>query len=94
MYNMNDYRAALDERDDCEMESSEWNLMQHKVMGIATALVAGGNIQMVNEIVDEVYSLNECGASLNSEEVQFDLWVLESNGYEEQIEELKNLNWE
>ena len=68
-----------------------------KVTGIVTALISSGGtyraIQMMHEIVDELYSLNDCGASLKDEAVQFDLWLLESNGYSEKATELRELDW-
>ena len=64
-----------------------------KVQGIVTAMVASGNTQMVQEVVDEVYSLNDCGVSFEDEAIQFDLWLLESNGYTEQAQELRELDW-
>lgn len=93
MYSMEDYRAALDERESHDMESSAWKLGQMKVQGIVTAMVASGNTQMVQEVVDEVYSLNDCGVSFEDEAIQFDLLLLESNGYTEQAQELRELDW-
>lgn len=46
---------------------------------------------MVNEIIDELYSLSDCGCELTDEAVQFDLWLLESNGYEDKAEELREV---
>ena len=94
MYSMNDYRAALSERDSHDMESPAWKLGQTKVQGIVTAMVASKNIDMVHEVVDEVYSLNECGISLDDVAIQFDLWLLKSNGYEKKAQELMELDWE
>ena len=93
MYSMKDYRAALDERGSHDMESPAWKLGQMKMQGIVTAMVASGNTQMVQEVVDEVYSLNDCGVSFEDEAIQFDLWLLESNGYTEQAQELRELDW-
>lgn len=93
MYNMNDYRAALSERDSKDFETKEWQLCQQKVQSIATVLVASGNKSMVVEVVDEVYSLNDCGVELEDNVVQFDLWLLESNGYTKKAQELRELDW-
>ena len=82
MYNMNDYRAALAERDSYDMGSAAWELSQLKVASIVTALVVAGNRKMVAEVIDEVYSLNDCAMEFESKAVQFDLWLLETNGYE------------
>lgn len=94
MYSMKDYRAALAERGNYDMDSVAWKLAQQKVQGIVTAMVASGDTEMVHEVVDEVYSLNECGFSLDDVAIQFDLWLLESNGYKKKAQELRELDWE
>lgn len=94
MYNMNDYRTALGERDIHDMESSEWKLGQMKVQSIVASMVANGSSQMVGEVMDEVYSLNDCGIGFEDTAVQFDIWLLESNGYEREAQELRELVWE
>lgn len=93
MYNMNDYRAALNERDGYDMDSSAWRLGQKKVESIVAAMVANGNRQMVLEVMDEVYSLNDCGMDFDDDAIQYDLWLLESNGYEAEAQELRELAW-
>ena len=89
MYNREDYREALEEREKCDLHSDEWRFCQAKVQSIATAMVAAGNNWMVGEIIDELYSLSDCGCELTDEAVRFDLWILESNGLEEKAEEMK-----
>ena len=91
MYNREDYREALEEREKCDLHSDEWRFCQAKVQSIATAMVAAGNTWMVSEIVDELYSLNDCGMESTDEAVRFDLWVLESNGYADKANELRKL---
>ena len=81
MYNMNDYRNALNERDGYNMDSAEWMLAQQKVNAIVAAMIASRNLMMVHEIVDEVYNLNDCGIAFTDNAVQYDVWLLESNGY-------------
>ena len=76
MYNMNDYRVALGERDSHDMEFSEWKLGQMKVQSIVAVMVANGSRQMIAEVMDEVYSLNDCGVPFEDEAIQFDLWLL------------------
>ena len=93
MYSMNDYRAALNERDSYDIHSSAWKLGQMKVQSIVAVMVASGNSQMVNEVADEVYNLNDCGTELDDAAVQFDIWLLESNGYGEKAQELRELDW-
>ena len=93
MYDMNDYRAALNERDSHDIESSEWKLGQMKVQSIVAVMVANGNCQMVEEVMYEVYSLNDCGVEFGDEAVQFDIWLLESNGHEDKAQELRELDW-
>ncbi|MCX4271584.1 MAG: hypothetical protein OSJ71_04910 [Acetatifactor sp.] len=93
MYDMNDYRAALNERDSHDIESSEWKLGQMKVQSIVAVMVANGNCQMVEEVMYEVYSLNDCGVEFGDAAVQFDIWLLESNGHEDKAQELRELDW-
>lgn len=45
MYNMNDYRTALIERDSHDMASSAWKLGQMKVQSIAAVMMASRNPQ-------------------------------------------------
>lgn len=40
MYNREDYREALEEREKCDLYSDEWRFCQAKVQSIATAMVA------------------------------------------------------
>ena len=68
-----------------------YDICQAKVQSIATAMVAAGNNWMVGEIIDELYSLSDCGCELTDEAVRFDLWILESNGLEEKAEEMKKM---
>ena len=91
MYNREDYREALEEREKCDLYSEEWRFCQSKVQSIATAMVAAGNCWMVSEIINELYSLNDCGYKLTDEAVRFDLWILETNGHEDKAEELREM---
>lgn len=93
MYNVNDYREALQRREDFDFGSEEWNLAQAKVQAIVTAMVASGNRYMVQEVVDELYSLNDCGLEISHYAVQFDLWILESNGYIKEAKTVRALGW-
>lgn len=93
MYNMNDYRAALVARDEKELFSEEWNAGQAKVQAIVAVMIATGNKEMVEEIRDELYNMNDSGVSFSDHAVQFDLWLLESNGYAKAAEEIKDLEW-
>lgn len=93
MYTVNNYREALQRRDGFDMGSAEWNLEQAKAQAIVTAMVASGNRYMVKELVDELYSLNDCGFEISDHAVQFDLWILESNGYIKEAKEVKALDW-
>lgn len=93
MYNMNDYRAALAARDEKELFSEEWNVGQAKVQAIVAVMIATGNKEMVEEIRDELYNMNDSGVSFSDHAVQFDLWLLESNGYAKVAEKIKDLEW-
>lgn len=93
MYSMNDYKAALAEREEKNFGSQSWNYAQAKVQAIAAILVATGNEEMVAEIIDELYSMNDSGACFLDPAVQYDLWLLESNGYGEERKEFTRLGW-
>lgn len=93
MYNMSDYRKALADRDSKDFNSAAWDIEQAKVQSIVSVMVASKSSEMVSEVVDEVYSLNDCGATLDDKAVQFDIWLLESNGYTAKAEEFRNLDW-
>ena len=56
-------------------------------------MIATGSKEMVMEIRDELYSMNDSGVSFYDHAVQFDLWLLESNGYAKVADEIKNLEW-
>lgn len=92
-YSMNDYWEAIDERESYDMGSNAWTLGQMKVRSIMSAMVSCGNRGMINQVMDEVYSLNDCGAEFDDESVQWMLWLLESNGYTDEAEELKGIAW-
>jgi hypothetical protein len=63
------------------------------VQAIAAILVATGNEEMVAEIVEELHSMNDSGFSFLDPAVQYDLWLLERNGYEEKRKEFTKLGW-
>ena len=78
MYNREDYREALEEREKCDLYSDEWRFCQAKVQSIATAMVAAGNNWMVGEIIDELYSLSDCGCELTDEAVDLTFGFLKA----------------
>ena len=93
MYSMNEDKAALAEREEKDFGSQSWNYAQAKVQAIAAILAATGNEEMVAEIVEELYSMNDSGFSFLDPAVQYDLWLLERNGYEEERKEFTKLGW-
>lgn len=94
MYSMNDYRQVLQERDSHELNSKEWDFCQMKVNSIIAAMVADRSPQMVMEVVDGVYSLNDCGVEFDDPSVQWSIWLLESNGFKDRAQYLRELDWE
>jgi hypothetical protein len=94
MFSMNDYRAALQERDNYEMDSAAWKLAQIKVSSIVAVMVSSRNPMMVQCVIDDAYSLNDSGAEFDSEAVQYDLWLLETGGYAEEAQRIRELAWE
>ena len=63
------------------------------VVGAGNVGATCANVLAFNEVADEVYNLNDCGTELDDAAVQFDIWLLESNGYGEKAQELRELDW-
>ena len=91
MYGKKDYLEALRERGKYPIDSKEWRFCQSKVMCITTAMVAAGNTWMVHDIMDELSNLSERKCDLTDEAVRLSFWILESNGYEKEAKELREL---
>ena len=54
MYSMNEYKAALAEREEKDFGSQSWNYAQAKVQAIAAILAATGNEEMVQPCGDQL----------------------------------------
>lgn len=93
MYSMNDYRAALSERDSYDMDSAKWRFAQHKVQHIAGSLIERHDPRMVREVMDDVYSMNDCGMPFDNDIVQYLIWLLQDSGYMKEAQELRELDW-
>lgn len=88
-YTMNDYRRFLNERDSHDIGTPGWNLGQQNVENIVEKMMKSGSEEMAHELVDEIYSLLDCGFDLDSEEIKKDMALLEENGFEELAEEIR-----
>ena len=83
------YRSLLSERDKNELVIR--NGMQHRKMlwvFIEKALEAGEE-SIADEIVDELYSLSDCGCTLEDEAVKADLEMLEKYGFGSRADKVK-----
>lgn len=90
---MREYRQALNERDSFDIGSVGWRAAQLKMEQVVEKYLKAGDRRMAMEILDEVYSLNDCGAEYDDETVQKDINLLMDNGFEEYAEELRELDW-
>lgn len=94
MYSMNDYRAALSERDNYDMDSANWRFAQYKVQHIIGSMIERHDQRMVAEVMDDVFSMNDCGMPFDNEVVQYLIWLLQEAGYKEEAQKLRELDWE
>ena len=90
---MREYIQALNERDRFDIGSVGWRAAQLKLEQVVEKYLKAGDRRMAMEILDEVYSLNDCGAEYDDETVQKDINLLMDNGFEEYAEELRELDW-
>lgn len=90
----NEYRLALKERNEFDVNSTEWKQAQKKVEDIVEMGLRKGSREIAFELVDEVYQLNDCGADLSDEMVQKNIALLRKHGFESMAQELEELDWE
>lgn len=90
---MREYRQALNERNGFDIGSAGWRAAQLKLEQVVERYLQSADRRMAMEIMDEVYSLNDCGAEYDDEIVQKDISLLMDNGFEEYAEELRELDW-
>lgn len=82
-YTMRDYRNALNERDSHDLGTPGWKLGQMNVSNIVEEMMKSGSEEMAHELVDEIWSLIECGYELQSQEIEKDMELLKNNGFED-----------
>lgn len=75
------YRSLLCERDKNEFGSTEWDAAQKMLSVFIEKALEAGEQSIADEIVDELYTLNECECTLEDEAVKEDLALLEKYGF-------------
>lgn len=86
-----EYRDALDERDNFSVFSKEWNEMTEKIFDILRDGVKAHDDESVYIVKDEIESLLDCEIDWNDEEIQKDVELLEANGYDYIIKRIKKM---
>ena len=79
------YRSLLSERDKNEFGYPEWDAAQK--------MLEAGEESIADEIVDELYSLSDCGCTLEDEAVKADLEMLEKYGFGSRADKVRELCW-
>lgn len=95
MYTVSDYREAVTRRDELEFDSPEWNLGTKKIEAMMVVMLSEESTRtwMHAEIIDALYSLNDCGFPRTDTDVQYLLWLLEEFGFQDDAEEIKGWDW-
>lgn len=78
-----------------DVESREFKAQQKKVEAIMATMLMQDctRIFMKGEIIDELESLNDCGARLDNENVQHLLWMLDAYGFERDAKSVREWEW-
>lgn len=78
-----------------DMESNVYMTQQKKVEAMQMAMLMNPETSrfMKGEIIDELASLNDCGMSMDTPEVQHAIWLLEICGYENDAQEIREWDW-
>lgn len=78
-----------------DMESNAYKAQEKKIeaMQMAMLMNPGTSYFMEREIIDTLSSLNDCAAPMDAPEVQHSLWLLETCGYENDAQEIREWDW-
>lgn len=88
------YRSLLSERDKNEFGYPEWDATQKMLWVFIEKALEAGEESIADEIVDELYSLNDCGCTLEDKAVKADLEMLEKYGFGSRADKVRELCWE
>lgn len=88
------YRSLLSERDKNEFGYPEWDAAQKMLRVFIEKALEAGEESIADEIVDELYSLNDCGCTLEDKAVKADLEMLEKYGFSSRADKVRELCWE
>lgn len=87
------YRSMLSERDKNEFGYPEWDAAQNMLRVFIEKALEDGEESIADEIVDELYSLSDCGCTLEDEAVKADLEMLEKYGFGSRADKVRELCW-
>lgn len=87
------YRSLLSERDKNEFGYPEWDAAQKMLWVFIKKALEAGEEGIADEIVDELYSLSDCGCTLEDETVKADLEMLEKYGFGSRADKVRELCW-
>ena len=87
------YRSLLSERDKNEFGYPEWDAAQKMLWVFIKKALEAGEEGIADEIVDELYSLSDCGCTLEDEAVKADLEMLEKYGFGSRADKVRELCW-
>ena len=87
------YRSLLSERDKNEFGYPEWDAAQKMLWVFIEKALEAGEEGIADEIVDELYSLSDCGCTLEDEAVKADLEMLEKYGFGSRADKVRELCW-
>lgn len=87
------YRSLLSERDKNEFGYPEWDAAQKMLWVFIEKALEAGEESIADEIVDELYSLNDCGCTLEDKAVKADLEMLEKYGFGSRADKVRELCW-
>ena len=93
MMSVVDYKRALAEREKYQLDSKEWQTAQKNLEAVIAILLAGGSGYMADEIRNDLASLNDCGAELDDPVVAHSLWMLETFGFGDMAEKIREWDW-
>lgn len=87
------YRILLSERDKNEFGYPEWDAAQKMLRVFIEKALEAGEESVADEIADELYSLSDCGCTLEDEAVKADLEMLEKYGFGSRADKVREFCW-
>lgn len=96
-FTINEYRNEVSKLGEyaTDLEGNAYKTQMKKVEAMQVAMLHNPETRIFisAEIVDELYNLNDCALTLDAPEVQHDLWLLETFGFEDDAQEIRGWDW-